>query len=105
MKAKKMWKFHDDDPKMLRAAKSRDRWVSRVNNCLFQLDRLPAVAFAGPSPLPGFPRRGRPSAASADRVGGPRRLHRRRGPGPDRGDLTDLPPDPAARPCLPHRRR
>jgi hypothetical protein len=77
MKAKKMWRFHDNDAKMLRAAKSRDRWVSRVNNCLFQLDRLPAVAFRGLHLCPGPPRRaakrglGRTGWAGHDAYGAP----------------------------------
>jgi hypothetical protein len=51
--AKRLWRFHEDDARMLRAAKSRDRWVRRINNCLFQLDRVPAVAFRGLHLCPG----------------------------------------------------
>ncbi|MDQ1394169.1 MAG: hypothetical protein QOF30_3146 [Acidimicrobiaceae bacterium] len=61
MTAKRLWRFHEDKARMLRAAKSRDRWVRRVNNCLFKLDRLPAAAFRGLHLVPG------PSRAVAQR--------------------------------------
>jgi hypothetical protein len=60
--AKRLWRVHTDGAQMLRRAQSRDRWVARVNWGLFQLDRVPAVAFRGlhrlPGPLRGMGSRG-----------------------------------------------
>jgi hypothetical protein len=62
MKAKRLWQVRDDPARMLRAAKSRDRWVARANWSLFQLDRVPAMAFRSlhlvPGPTRGMARRG-----------------------------------------------
>jgi hypothetical protein len=62
MKAKRLWRVHEDEARMVRMAESRDRWVARVNLGLFRLDRLPALAFRGlhhvPGPIRGAARRG-----------------------------------------------
>jgi hypothetical protein len=56
-KAKQLWQVHQDEARMLRLARSRDRWVALSNWSLFQLDRLPAAAFRGMDLVPGPSRR------------------------------------------------
>jgi hypothetical protein len=60
--AKKLWRVHADEARILRFAQSRDRWVARANWSLFQLDRLPAMAFRSlhlvPGPTRAMARRG-----------------------------------------------
>jgi hypothetical protein len=74
MKARQLWRVREDEARYLRLAKSRDRWVARVNCCLFQLDRLPALAFRSVHRVPGPPRKmaqrglGRTGWAADDRV-------------------------------------
>jgi hypothetical protein len=53
LKAKQLWRVHDDEAELVRLAKSRDRWVTMANWGLFQVDRLPALAFRGLHLLPG----------------------------------------------------
>jgi len=51
--AKQLWSVHGDEDTMLRRAKSRDRLVAWANDGLFQVDRLPALAFRAIGMVPG----------------------------------------------------
>ncbi len=57
VKARQLWRVREDEDRYLRLAKSRDRWVARVNWGLFQVDKLPAMAFRSLYRVPGPPRK------------------------------------------------
>lgn len=52
-KAMQLWAVHDDEAKMTELAKSRDRWVARISWTLFELDRIPSMAFKAMRVVPG----------------------------------------------------
>jgi hypothetical protein len=53
--AARLWAVHEDDKAMLRRARTRDRLVAWSNNGLFQLDRIPALAFRALHLVPAGP--------------------------------------------------
>ncbi|MDQ6614566.1 MAG: DUF5995 family protein [Actinomycetota bacterium] len=55
--ATRLWRIHEDEAKLLRMEKSRDRLVALTNWGLFQVDRLPAMAFRSLHLVPGPTRR------------------------------------------------
>ena len=56
-KAKQLWPVHRDEAQMTKLAQSRDRWVALVNWGLFELDRIPSMAFKAMHVVPGPTRR------------------------------------------------
>lgn len=56
-KAVQLWPDHDNEATMLRRAKSRDHLVALSNSALFQIDRIPAIAFRALHLIPGPPRK------------------------------------------------
>jgi hypothetical protein len=65
--AMQLWPVHNDEAKMTERAKSRDRWVALVNRGLFELDRIPSMAFKAMHVVPGPSRR--MAAAGLGRTG------------------------------------
>jgi hypothetical protein len=53
--AVRLWAVHEDEKTMLRRARTRDRLVAWSNNGLFQLDRVPALAFRALHLVPARP--------------------------------------------------
>jgi hypothetical protein len=66
-KAMQLWPVHHDEARMTKLAKSRDRWVALVNLGLFELDRVPSMAFKAMHVVPGRSRRA--AAAGLARTG------------------------------------
>ncbi len=56
-RAKQLWRVHDDEAKMTKLAKSRDRWVALASWGLFELDHMPSMVFRAMYVVPGPTRR------------------------------------------------
>ena len=63
-KALQLWRFHADEAKMTKVAKSRDRWVALVTQGLFALDRIPTMTTNALAAVPGLGWIRRPGAVS-----------------------------------------